>query len=254
MIFTQLVQANLSTKTIGRKIEYYQVLESTNTEAWELIQDSAAHGTVVITDNQTAGKGRGAKAWASSPDRSLTFSIILKHDNILNPSLVPLAAGIAVAKAMEPFGIRAELKWPNDIMIEGKKTGGILCESKYRGELLTAMVIGIGMNVNEEAEDFSDALSEIAASMFIVSGVRQQRERVLAECLNSLENCLMESDETVIRNWTELCGHIGKNISFTVDGKTTEGKFIGLNSAGTAVIESNGEQTEFTSPLLSIKN
>ncbi len=254
MIFTQLVQANLSTKKIGRKIEYYQILNSTNSEAWELIDDGVEHGTVVITDNQTAGKGRGSNAWTSSPDRSLTFSTILLPDSILNFSMIPLAAGIAVAKAMEPFEIQAELKWPNDILMAGKKAGGILCESKYRGGVLIAMVVGIGINVNEEAEDFSESLSDIATSMFIDSGVRQQRERVLAECLNSLENCFLEPDETVIRNWTELCCHIGKQISFSSGGKTVSGIFKGLDEAGVAVVEVNGEQKIFSPPVIAIEN
>ena len=254
MIFTQLVQANLSTKILGRKIEYYQILESTNSEAWKLVEDSTQHGTIVITDNQTAGKGRGSNEWASSPDRNLTFSVILIPGHGMNPLLIPLAAGVAVAEALNLFDIKAGLKWPNDILRNGKKLGGILCESKVQGASVSAVVLGIGLNVNEDKSDFPEALTENATSMFIESGSRFQRERVLAECLNSLENCFLEPDETAIRNWTELCCHIGKQISFSSGGETVTGIFTRLDASGTAVVEVNGEQKTFFSPVITIED
>lgn len=253
MIFTQLVQANLSTKALGKTIEYYQILESTNAEAWELIEDGAEHGTVVITDNQTAGKGRRSNSWTSSPDRSLTFSVIVTPENIFSQTLVPLAAGIAASDAMKPFGISPALKWPNDILINGKKAGGILCESKFRSGMLSAAVIGIGLNVNEELEDFPEALSENATSMFMESGSRCQRERVLAECLDALEHALMLTDEEVIKEWTKRCGHIGKQVSFSSSGESVSGIFIGLDESGSAVVKTDGKEQSFSQPMVSVE-
>lgn len=254
MIFTQLVQANLSTKSLGREIEYYQILESTNSEAWEFIEDGAGHGTVVITDNQTSGKGRRSNTWESSPGRSLTFSVIVTPGKIGGQSLIPLSAGIAAADAMKPFEISPELKWPNDILINGKKAGGILCESKFRGGEVTAAVIGIGLNVNEELEDLPEALAESATSMFMESGLRCQRERVLAECLNALERTLMLSNEDVVKEWTERCGHIGEQVSFSNGGEPVSGIFIGLDSSGAAEVDINGKKKDFSPPVITIED
>jgi len=253
VIFTQLVQANLTTKFIGKTIEYYQILESTNSEAWELIKDGGAHGTVVITDNQTSGKGRRSNIWISAPSRSLTFSVILSAEKIGDLKMLPLTAAIAAADAFKAFGLPAELKWPNDILINQKKAGGILSESKYRGGEPSSAVVGIGLNVNEEKEDFPAVLADLATSMYLASGNHQQRERVLAECLNVFEHCLMLSNDDVIQKWTKRCGHIGKQISFSSGGETVSGIFTGLNDSATAVVEVNGKQKTYSPALISIE-
>ncbi|MBT3216577.1 MAG: biotin--[acetyl-CoA-carboxylase] ligase [Candidatus Marinimicrobia bacterium] len=254
MAFSQLVQANLSTQVIGRKIEYYQILKSTNSEAWNLIYAGAQHGIVVITDHQTRGKGRGKNSWVSSPNNSLTFSVVLKPNEIPYSSLFSLSAGIAIAKTLQFFGIQSNLKWPNDILIHQKKVSGILCETKFRASNPSALVIGIGLNVNEKVEDLQTELSESSTSMSIESGMIFQRERVMAESLNFLEEYLFKSDEEIIKEWAQFCGHIGKNISFRDGKEKMRGKFIGLTNSGAAVVNINGTETEFSSPIITIEN
>ena len=145
-MFTNLIQTNLTTTVLGKNIEHYTWTESTNDNAWELIEEGAVEGTVVITDKQTAGKGRAGRDWVTTPGKSLTASLIL------NPSVnsrlsgwFPLLTGVAVVDALFELGLESKLKWPNDIMVSNRKLGGILCESRIQGKILEWVVIGIGI-------------------------------------------------------------------------------------------------------------
>ena len=103
MIFTNLIETNLRTKELGKQIEYYQRIDSTNKEAWEIIDSKdTSHGTIVITDNQLSGKGRNGNTWFMSPSKGLAMSIVLKKSiSIQDGLLIPIAAGVAIAKALE---------------------------------------------------------------------------------------------------------------------------------------------------------
>ena len=138
MIFTNLIETNLRTKELGQQIEYYQRIDSTNKEAWEIIDlEDITHGTIVITDNQLSGKGRNGNTWFMSPSKGLAMSIILKQSiSIQDGLLIPIAAGVAIAKALENRGGAPKLKWPNDILINNKKCGGILCETRIKNNCI----------------------------------------------------------------------------------------------------------------------
>ena len=160
MIFTNLIQTNLRTERFGKQVEYYQRLESTNVEAWDLIKSGdAKNGMIIITDNQIKGKGRNGNSWFMAPSKGLAMSIILNQKlTIEEAELIPIAVGVAIAKAIENRGAKPQLKWPNDIFIDGRKCGGVLCESKISSNFIHSMVIGIGLNINETETDFPEPL------------------------------------------------------------------------------------------------
>ena len=160
MLFPQLIKANLKTRTFGRTIEYYQRLESTNLEAFELINaDEFTDGLVVITDMQYQGKGRRGRSWFASPGKAVTFSIILRLGISTELSgLISLAAGVAMAEALSRFGLGPTLKWPNDIRISDKKCGGVLVETQVHNRIVEWGVIGIGINVNEQLEELPEKI------------------------------------------------------------------------------------------------
>ena len=251
MIFTNLVQANLKTRSLGRQIEYYGRLESTNSEAWEIIDEGAQSGALLITDNQYNGRGRFDQKWYASPDKSLTFSIILFSD--LDPVIsgcIPILTGIAIQKALVKFDTSVKLKWPNDLLLNGKKIGGILCESKVKGNFLNQIVIGIGLNVNETKEDFNPTIQSIANSLHIASGKFYQRERVLAEIVNELEpwiTGLPKNKEQIQFEWEAVCGHLKEEIQFHNGNEIVSGIFKSLGKSGSAVIEVEGKETQFHS-------
>ena len=185
-MFTNLIQTNLTTTVLGKNIEHYTWTESTNDNAWELIEEGAVEGTVVITDKQTAGKGRAGRDWVTTPGKSLTASLIL------NPSVnsrlsgwFPLLTGVAVVDALFELGLESKLKWPNDIMVSNRKLGGILCESRIQGKILEWVVIGIGLNINDLENELPKELQ--ATSFFMEKSSSTQRELILANILNHLE-------------------------------------------------------------------
>jgi len=242
---------------MGNEIEHYISLESTNDEAFELIGEGFGEGTVVITEHQTAGKGRQGRKWFSAPGKGLTFSIILTPNlPIQQGGLLSLLAGLATAQAMEQLKLEPTLKWPNDILFSGKKCGGILVESKVQGDTMTHAVIGIGINVNESKMEFPEDIRETATSIAIEKGASVQRELVLAWILNTLEKwyTILKSQETtsIISAWQTRCAHLGKEVSFTHKDKTTYGLFHGVDEDGKAIIKTDTEQIILSSEEISL--
>tara|TARA_Y100001934_G_scaffold238138_1_gene290831 strand:- start:1127 stop:1885 length:759 start_codon:yes stop_codon:yes gene_type:complete len=251
MIFTNLIETNLRTKVFGKNIEYYQRLESTNAESWSLIKkDMANHGTIIITDNQIKGKGRNGNTWFMSPSKGLAMSIILLEPlQIKDAERIPIAAGVAAAKTLENRGVNASLKWPNDIMINEKKCGGILCESKILNQNIQSMVVGIGININENKYDFPPEILETATSLFIETGYSHQRELLCAIFTTFFERELNNLSLT-LDLWKNYCSHIGQIISFNHKGEKYSGTFKGIDSNGGALIEIENDIKNFTSIIM----
>ncbi len=230
------VKKYLKTSYLGQIIKYYPELDSTNNEALALITKNALNGTVVITDNQTKGRGRQSNKWLSTPSKNLTFSIILYPNSPLNQiNYYSMLAGLAITDCLMEHNITAQLKWPNDVFINGKKVGGILCESKIRGEEIKSMVIGIGLNVNVQTDALTKVLHN-ATSLFIESGTTFQREKLLANILNHLENRLQNTDNInpQLKEWEMRCAHLNQAVTFHSDNNFIHGIFKGLSPTGQA--------------------
>lgn len=171
----------------------FETVGSTNTEAMTWARDGADEGSVVVAEYQSAGRGRHGRTWDAHSDQNLTFSVVLRP--ALPPErlgLVTVAAGVAVAEAVESFvgAHRASIKWPNDVLLEGRKTCGMLLETAFAGRRDTAdrpecVILGIGLNVNQT--DFPDALVDRATSLRLVAGRTVPRPPVLARILDCLE-------------------------------------------------------------------
>jgi len=249
MFNLNLYKEKLSTAFIGQSIQYYPKLDSTNTKAWELIVKNAVNGTVVITDNQIAGRGRQANKWISIPGKSLTFSIIIYPKELPSKiNLYSLFAGLAITDCLIENNINAQLKWPNDILINNKKVGGILCESKMNGGIIKSMVIGIGLNVNEDISEFPKDLHNNATSLKIESGKQYQLEVLLANILNHLEqNFKNKKTKSQLLDWEQRSAHLGQKVIFHTGNETITGIFKGLSSAGQAIITIDNEDVTFES-------
>ena len=239
---------HLTTNLIGQVIQHYQKLDSTNSKAWELVSENAENGMVIITDNQTKGRGRQANKWISIPGKSLTFSIIM-YPNAL-PSQInldSLISGLAITDCLIENNIQAQLKWPNDILINEKKVGGILCESKISGGKIKSLVIGIGLNVNETIEDFPEDLRSNVTSLMIERGKQYQLEQLLASILNHLEHRIQDKDNTQLIGWEKRCAHLNKKVTFHTSNEIVTGVFKGLTPKGTAIILIDGKENIFQS-------
>ncbi len=250
MFNLNLYKKKLSTDFIGQLIQYYPKLDSTNTKAWDLISENAPTGTVITTDNQVNGRGRQSNKWISIPGKSLTFSIIM-YPNAL-PSQIniySLIAGLAITDCLINYDIKAKLKWPNDILINGKKVGGILCESKISGGLIKSMVIGVGLNVNETIGDFPEDLRPNVTSLMIENGIQYQIEILLANILYHLEHRIQNIDnvQSQIIDWEKRCAHLNQKVTFHSGDKIINGVFKGLSSIGQAIITINNKEVKFDS-------
>jgi len=250
-MFTNLIQTNLTTAYLGKNVEHFTWTESTNDDAWELISEGAADGTLVVTDKQTAGKGRAGRKWGSVPGKSLIASMIIKSEIDSHLSgWFPLLTGVAIVDAFAELGLKVKLKWPNDIIMDNKKMGGILCESRVLGKTLEWIVVGIGLNINEQENELPSGLQ--ATSFFIEKSSSIQRELVLAKIINYLEplyNKLKINNDLyhLIKLWTDHCNHVNMTVKFEIENETRSGEFMGINSYGAAIININGNEKIYTS-------
>lgn len=151
------------------QILYYSQVNSTNQVARQLAEQGEPEGLLVIAEQQTAGKGRSGKSWFSVAGESLSFSLLLRPIN-KNPEQCPqlaLLLGLSVALTMEKLGFQPQLKWPNDVYLNGKKIAGILLESTVRSDRFQWVVAGVGVNLNVKRENFPQILQKTATSLFI---------------------------------------------------------------------------------------
>ncbi|MBP2631881.1 MAG: birA 1 [Firmicutes bacterium] len=176
-------------KIVNRLILRYDVLDSTNTKAMKLAKDGAVEGTVVIADRQSLGRGRLGRAWQSPAGKGLWFTLILR------PEILPefgaqatLLMAVAVVEALEKVtGLTTRIKWPNDIVVDNKKLCGILSELTLTEEGIDYAIVGVGININLDREDFKEDLAERASSVFLQTGKIWDRDIILTAILKSFE-------------------------------------------------------------------
>jgi BirA family biotin operon repressor/biotin-[acetyl-CoA-carboxylase] ligase len=247
------IQSSLATASLGRRIELRDQIGSTNREAVSLAQAGVEHGTVVLADSQSEGRGRLSRVWFSPPGVNLYCSIVIRKvlpaDRLSEwLSWLPLTAALAAAEAIETVAATSVVvKWPNDLFIAERKVGGILCESGTSTGSGPFQVIGIGVNVNGERDDFPQELRETATSICHETGRVVDRNRLLAQVLHELEDCLDEyahrGSDRIALAYRRRCITIGKTVKVMLaDGE----EFVGLATA----IDHDGSLTVISSPTV----
>jgi BirA family biotin operon repressor/biotin-[acetyl-CoA-carboxylase] ligase len=231
------------TRIIGRRIEYYEELASTNTEALRLALEDAPEGTVVIADSQSEGRGRLDRIWESPPSMNLYLSIVLRPDiPAASASLIPLAVGVAVADVISKFCPgRVQLKWPNDVLIDGRKICGILTEMRTRAERVHFIIVGIGVNINMRKLNFPREIRETATSLQIGTECEIERLDVAIRLFENLERwyrIFLSGGEAAIREkWLQYADIIGKRIEVVFKSDTQRGTVTGLDESGALLLE-----------------
>jgi len=251
MFSKERYQKYLCTTILGREFNYHPQTNSTNEDAWQYAQEGSSHGSLFLTDKQTAGKGRRQNKWVSTPEKSLTFSFILHSELELEKmGLLPLLTGISIVKGITAATtIQTGLKWPNDIMLNGKKMGGILIESKHHSNGL-GVVVGVGLNINENAQNIPHALRDNAISLTMFSGQNHSREQILSAILNEFETLYDNQIDSIISLWTDHCIHQNSEVSFHSEEGKQQGIFQGISSLGHAKIQINGKTQTFPSGMV----
>lgn len=247
------IQIGLDTKIIGLNMEYYPSVDSTNRVAKALAYHGAEEGTIVVAEEQTGGKGRLDRTFYSPRVKGIWFSVILR------PKILPkeapkctLMAAVAVAEAMNHFNLKAEIKWPNDIMFDGRKLVGILTEMTGEIGKITYLVIGVGINVNIRREEFPEELQGVATSLLEMSGEELSRVELFRAVLEEFDKIYIEVKaagfDRVIERWKKYNVTLGKQIQVISagDGETFTGKAVDLNADGALVVETaQGRQTVY---------
>ncbi|HSE57919.1 MAG TPA: biotin--[acetyl-CoA-carboxylase] ligase [Nitrospiraceae bacterium] len=197
--------------------------DSTNSALLKLAQAGAEHGTVVCADHQTAGCGRRGRSWFSRPGDGLCFSLLLRGRRLLSddahwPAWVPLASGTAVALGIaDTIEVTPQLKWPNDLLLGGRKLGGILSESLLTTQSPPFFIVGIGLNVNLPQKDLPEELRDTATSLIMATGRPVNRAWLLSNILKRLEEQLepvLDGEiAQAISAYTGLCATIGRQVS-----------------------------------------
>jgi BirA family transcriptional regulator, biotin operon repressor / biotin---[acetyl-CoA-carboxylase] ligase len=239
----EAVQSRLAGRRMDWRIHFLPIVDSTNRLALELAREGAEEGTVVFADCQTRGRGRLQRVWQSPPGCNLYASILLR------PAIAPadaarmtLTAGVAVAEmisAVCPEGVG--LKWPNDVLIRGRKICGILTEMKTTGSALDVVVVGIGLNVNIAAEDFDPAYRETATSLREETGRNFPREDVAVLLCDHFEKWyqvfLSEGFAPVRERWLAHSRMTGNRVRVQFQGEVQEGVVVGLDPDGALLLE-----------------
>jgi BirA family biotin operon repressor/biotin-[acetyl-CoA-carboxylase] ligase len=237
------IKWKLKTKIFGRSVLSYSKVDSTNIVAYELAEKGMKEGTVILADEQAKGKGRHGRHWSSPSKGGIYMSCILRPT--IAPNEIPritLLAAVAVAQAIRDFSsLEATIKWPNDIMIDGKKICGILTEMKAEQDSVDFVVLGIGINVNVSARQLPKGATSIKEELHR-AGVKAMLSRVelTKKVLEKLEEYynLMKSEgfDPIIDIWKDLSVMIGSRVKVSIHGRTFEGLAHDINPDGALVV------------------
>ena len=253
MFSVERLRAGLNTKFLGREVIYLDQTSSTNDDAWNYFHNGSPNGTLVITDDQQHGRGRRKNKWFSTKEKSLTFSFILHPEIGLGKlGLFPLLTGVSIVQSIKSSAsIQTGLKWPNDIMLNGKKMGGILIESRTTQNRL-GVVVGVGLNINETMQDIPNFLKDQTSSLAIYSEASCNRERILSAVLNNFERLYTQEWDSIIPIWRKYCIHKDSEVVFHTENGLHQGIFQGISSDGHAEIQINGKTHTFPSGIITL--
>jgi len=222
-------------RRLGRQVRVYQSTASTNDACWAAAGQHRMEGLVVLADEQTAGRGRRGNAWMARAGQSVLMSVLLGPMDLPAETLT-LLAGLATAEGIEETtGRECEIKWPNDILIGGKKIAGILVERRDG-----AAVIGVGINAAQHVEDFPEHLRHRAGSLWMACGRRVDRLEVIQRVLVRLEERIF-SQTPWLDDWKRRCGMLGTDIELRTGGVLLCGRVVDVDPAhGLALRDAHG--------------
>jgi len=235
--------AVMTGRNLGFPVRYFPEIDSTNLQAWRLAGEGAPEGTAVVADTQIRGRGRLNRSWISPPGANIYASVVLRPR--IEPAAAPqltLTAGVAVAELLSgriPDGVK--IKWPNDILIAGKKVCGILTEMKSTAAAVDFVILGIGINVNMNREDFEPSLQDTATSLKIAAGASFDRLKVISALFSCLEKWyrvfLDRGFQGVREAWLRHADIVGRPIRTVFKEDAQTGVVTGIDTDGTLLMK-----------------
>ncbi len=245
-----LINRHLKTKTFGRVIRFYREVESTNDVAFDLAKKDAKEGTVVIADAQTKGRGRLQRKWISPPGVNLYMSVIFRPSiSSKDATILTLVSAIALYEAVNSYGIKCQIKWPNDLLVNRRKVAGVLTEMEPDGDRVQFVLVGLGINLNMTRSMMNDLMgevSEIATSVMEESGHEVDRSEFAANVINLLETWYevfnSKGKPAVISEWKKRWGDLDKRVRVRINRNLIEGVAYDLDDDGFLLLrKDNGE-------------
>jgi BirA family biotin operon repressor/biotin-[acetyl-CoA-carboxylase] ligase len=230
------LRESLTTSFVGRRLEYRAVLGSTQDLARELAQAGAAEGTVILAGRQTAGRGRLERSWVS-PGGGIYLTVVVRPPAEHLKALVTIA-GLAVARGIERVaGLETSLKWPNDVLVGGRKIGGILSESELMGQSVSYALVGIGVNVNADMVAYPER-APLATSVMTELGREVSREALAAGILNEFEALYLaaQAGEPIHKEWRARLGMLGKEVRVHFGEQVEEGLAEDVDRDGNLIL------------------
>lgn len=231
-----------NTTWAGQEIYYYDVTDSTNIRAKELAEEGHPSGTLVVADCQESGRGRRGRSWDSPSGTGIFMTLLLKPE--MNPnhaSMLTLVAAMAVARAISKCAdTEALIKWPNDIVIGGKKICGILTEMSAQFDFINHIVIGIGINVHNE--HFPEEIAETASSILLQTGIRIRRAELIEQILEQFEHyyaIFMETEDLsgLVKEYNSILVNMNKSVRVLDPKEPFEGKAMGITKKGELIVD-----------------
>ena len=237
------IKSLLHTDWVAKEVLYFDTIDSTNTKAQELAEKGYPSGTLVVADKQESGKGRRGRSWVSPSGTGIFMTLMIKPDiNPNNASMLTLVAALAVAKAITSVtGEEAMIKWPNDIVVNGKKVCGILTEMNAQFDYINHIVVGIGINVHNES--FSEEISQMASSLMIeAGGKRFHRAQIIAETMSYFEqyyDTFLKTQDlsALVREYDKLLVNRNKSVRVLDPKEPFDGKAMGITPKGELIVD-----------------
>ena len=248
LLYPEEILSGLKTTLFGKNIHYFDEAGSSNDIAKKMAE-TAEEGTIVVVEQQTGGRGRLGRQWAS-PKGGIWFSTIIKPRIALGAaSRLTLTFGLSVAKTLRQFGFDAKIKWPNDVLVGGKKVSGILTEVEAEIDTVEYVVIGIGINANMSLKDIPEELRENSTTLRDESGKSIDRVEFLQELLFEMEQEYIRFStrpfSEIMDEIIDLSDTIGKEVTVNMPNRIVEGIVVGISKSGALLLrKADGEIEE----------
>ncbi len=241
----QAIRTALATSRLGSRLVVLAQTASTMDTVAAMAQEGAPEGTVVIADEQTAGRGRLGRAWVAAPGTSLLLSVLFRPP--LSPERggqVPMAVALGAVDALAhhlPAASPAELKWPNDVLAGGRKIGGLLAEARWTPGSPGEVVVGLGLNVRQSAEDLPPG----AASFVALGLTPPERSLLAAELLNATDRYYdaLLAGSSLIEDWSARLATLGQDITAHGPMRTVHGRALRVTADGALVVQTGDGET-----------
>ncbi len=240
------------------EIHWRESVISTNNEAKAMAVGGAPHFTCVTAEEQTGGKGRMGRVWASPKYKGVYCTLLLRPQVSAEQAMgITVLAALAVCGTLRDMGLNAAIKWPNDILVKGKKICGILTEISANMDGVEYVVCGIGVNANLDADDLTEELSRIATSVLIETGRKAPRTKLLADVLqafaNYYENFIQSGLKDLMAAYTSFSALHGRTITLITHNTQETGLFMGFDEQAALLVEVDGQIKRYIAGEISLK-